>query len=444
MGVKLGKFGTAHGTLYRRKGKNGKEGGCWYAQWMRNGKRYQVSTKTADKEEARRILGELTKDFNVGDEAAIRETVRNNLEKARAGRLPLAGAFDTFLAKTSERLAETTLATNRSRFNVFLAWMERNRPETKFADALTPADAGDFLNAATKDKSDKTFNDYRAFLSQIWKSLVKFNLADTNPWTLIDRRKGVKQIEHEAFDEEKLSRLLAASDGEMRVLFLVGIYTGLRLKDAVLMKWRQVDFRRGEIEAKPFKTAKYKTEVKISMTRPLADALMDAMSAAGAVRDSDYVMPELARRYERQPRGVTKSIQRIIRKAGFDTGEERDRGRTACRYGFHSLRHSFATIARAHGIPLSSVRDALGHKSEIMTLHYTRQTDEERRRDMAQFPAILPAAGTPAGLIPEKADGQGAEIAADSPAMRAFRAAVNSMTDNERGAALAFLQSLAH
>ena len=436
MGIKRGKYGTARGTLRKR-------GSIWYALWMHNGKRYQVSTKTADKNEARRILGELTKDFNAGDEAAIRETVRNNLEKARAGRLPLAGAFDTFLAKTSERLAETTLATNRSRFNVFLAWMEHNRPETKFADALTPAEAKDFLNAATKDKSDKTFNDYRAFLLQIWKSLVKFNLADTNPWALIDRRKGVKQVKHKAFHEDDLSRLLAATAGEMRVLFHVGIYTGMRLKDAVLLKWRQVDFRHGEIEAKPFKTAKYKTEVKITMTRDLADALMDAMSAAGAVSDSDYVMPKLAQRYERQPRGVTKSIQRIIRKAGFDTGEERDRGRTACRYGFHSLRHSFATIARAHGIPLSSVRDALGHKSEVMTSHYTEQTDEERRRDMAKFPAILPAADTPAGLIPEKADGQGAAVAADSPAMRAFRAAVNSMTAEERETARKILAGLA-
>lgn len=443
MGVKLGKFGTAHGTLYRRKGKNGKEGGCWYAQWMHNGKRFQVSTHTAVEKEARRILGELTKDFNVGDEAAIRETVRNNLEKARAGRLPLAGAFDTFLAKTSERLEETTLATNRSRFNVFLAWMERNRPETKFADALTPAEAIDFLNDITKDKSDKTFNDYRAFLLQIWKSLVEFNLADTNPWALIKRRKGVKQVKHKAFHEDDLPRLLAATDGEMRVLFNIGVNTGMRLKDAVLLKWRQVDFRHGKIEAKPFKTAKYKTEVEIIMTQDLANALMDAMSAAGAVSDSDYVMPELAHRYERQPRGVTKSIQRIIRKAGFDTGEERDRGRTACRYGFHSLRHSFATIARAHGIPLSSVRDVLGHKSEVMTSHYTEQTDEERRRDMAKFPAILPAADTPAGLIPEKADGQGAQVAADSPAMRAFRAAVNSMTAEERETARKILAGLA-
>ena len=434
---------NGRGTLFKR-------GKTFYAVWMRNGQRFQVSTHKTTRPEAEAVLAELTADFAPDNEVKILETVKAKLETARRGRLPLGEALNAFLEdRTKEPLAETTLYAHRRRFRALVEWMAKNRPEVEFAEDITLADARAFIKAATEGKTNKTFNDYRALLMQIWDTLIKRNAADTNPWKLIDRRERLSVTRRE-LDAEGLARLVAAADGEMRLLFLIGIYTGLRLKDAALLQWRQVDLRRGFIQATPAKTARHGTTVLIPIVEPLRNALAAAMGADAAIDGEAFVCPDLAIRYNRFPKGVSIAVQRTFRKAGFDTAEDTGKATRACVYGFHSFRHTFVSMAFAYGIPMPIVQAIVGHTNAAMTRHYLHIAPEELARAMEKFKAIT--ALTPAGLIADGAQAaqNGAEAAQGAqgkagrtlPRSRAFKAFVDAFSRlpaAERAAAVEYI-----
>ena len=411
--MKAGKYGTAKGTLWKR-------GRYYYAVWIHNGQRYQVSTKKKTQREAAAVLAELTADFAFDDEARILATVKSKLEVARRDRTAIADALQVFLDEIGDNaLADTTLSHHRGRFAAFVEWVRAARPEVRYADEVTLKDAQGFLAEVTRGRTAKTFNDYRALMMQVWDALARARAVEVNPWKEVKRRERVSVSRHE-MDARELARLVETAEGEMRLLFIVGIYTGLRLKDAALLRWRQVDFKRGFVKATPAKTARHGTEVLIPMVEPLRAALSDAMTAAGAVKGADHVMPELAAVYVKSDSALSNRIQAVFQRAGFETAEDAGYERKACAYGFHSLRHSFVSLAFEYGIPLPIVQAIVGHTNAAMTRHYLHISPGELAAAMSRFKAIPAAALTdapadaterPAGRV--QGDG-GAEIPADA------------------------------
>lgn len=55
----------------------------------------------------------------------------------------------------------------------------------------------------------------------------------------------------------RMARVCGSVTGEMRLLFAVGIYTGLRLGDCAMMEWGSIDLGRNRIMTIPRKTARH-------------------------------------------------------------------------------------------------------------------------------------------------------------------------------------------
>jgi integrase len=67
--------------------------------------------------------------------------------------------------------------------------------------------------------------------------------------------------------------------------------------------------------------------------------------------------------------------------------EERDLTLTECAdvealsgIGFHSMRHSFISRAAELGIPVSTIKDQVGHMSDEMTDHYIHIAEQAQRK----------------------------------------------------------------
>jgi integrase/recombinase XerD len=75
---------------------------------------------------------------------------------------------------------------------------------------------------------------------------------------------------------------------------------------------------------------------------------------------------------------VFRLVRRLARQAGIAGGE---------RLSPHSLRHAFATTARAEGVPLEDVQDAMGHADPRTTRRYDRD-----RHNLDRDPAYTIAA----------------------------------------------------
>ena len=76
---------------------------------------------------------------------------------------------------------------------------------------------------------------------------------------------------------------------EIRVIYYIGMFTGQRLKDCVLLQWQNVDMKNRRLWIKQFKTGK-------EVTIPMADELYDVLKEACSWKINQYVCPKSAAR----------------------------------------------------------------------------------------------------------------------------------------------------
>ena len=106
---------------------------------------------------------------------------------------------------------------------------------------------------------------------------------------------------------------------EIRVIYYLGMFTGQRLKDCVLLRWQNVDMKRKRISVKQFKTGK---EVMI----PMADSLFQVLKDALKWKINQYVCPNVAARYNKTDvhgknvgnNYVNLDVLRVIRWIGLE------------------------------------------------------------------------------------------------------------------------------
>ena len=179
---------------------------------------------------------------------------------------------------------------------------------------------------------------------------------------------------------------------EVRVIYYLGMFTGQRMKDCVLLHWSKINLDMNRIWVKQFKTGK---EVTIPIAPALREVLLEALEWKKS--DLDYVCPNVAMRYNKTNalgknvgnNLVNIDMLRVIRWIGLEPSVHvpgRDKKVTV--YGFHSLRHSFASYCAEAGVPQATVVSILGADSEIVTKYYTHVGDEAQKQAIAAVSGV--------------------------------------------------------
>jgi integrase len=185
---------------------------------------------------------------------------------------------------------------------------------------------------------------------------------------------------------EELAKVTADLTGEMRVLFALGIYTGLRLGDCVMMDWGSVDLVRRVIVTIPRKTARTGREVEI----PIHPVLFAILTETPSHHHTGRVLPETAALYERDDSAVSKQIRAIFERAGIETAKSVEGySRNVAAVGFHSLRHSFVSMMGNAGAPLALVQSIVGHSNPMMTAHYFHAKTDALSNAVKTLPALM-------------------------------------------------------
>ena len=427
-GRKAARRAKGSGTLERH-------GRTWRAVWTVDGKTFRRSTGTANERAAEDKLKEFTapyrlkmaarKDAKAAKDAEAKglDATANALTEAahekrvQAGRLavPLSKAWETFNASPRRTPVVPGLnSTYEARFDAFLAWAQKNRPGM-IGVADVDAEAADaFMRALRPTVAPKTYNDYRSLFSQMWTILdADAGLDGFNPWKDIKPLPKAPHLRRELTVEE-LARVVAPLTGEMRILFALGIYTGLRLGDCVNMTWGAVDLVRGFIQWMPRKTVRHGTIVRI----PLFPVLAAMLAETPPRSRKGFILPKLAEEYGRSRRYTSERVQKAFAQAGIVT--QRDTGRAnpkhkgstrkAVEVGFHSLRHTFVSLCANAGVPLHIVQAIVGHTQTAMTTHYFHVSDDALTGAIAPLPNVF----TPTAL-PPKTEPANADIVNDSP-----------------------------
>ena len=422
------------GTLELHHGK-------WRARWVvftPQGKQIR-RTKVLDaatRADARKALDALTGESGLmsaqNDLRRIKERiegVRAELQRVEDAKpaLALDDMFEAFERSPSrpQKSGRETMHQYELQVGRFVEWMAAHYPEAREMRQVSKEVAADFLSDLGKQVSPNTYNKYVALLRAIWRTMGEKARCTVNPWDGIARKMQSDGNGRRALTIEELTRVCSTLTGEMRVLFALGVYTGLRLGDCALMDWGTVDMARRVIVTTPRKTKKHKTVVEI----PLHPALFAILDETPARRRMGYIMPDMAATYERDTSAIAARIRRVFEAAGFETRAEIDGySNRVAKIGFHSLRHSFVSLMGNAGAPLALVQSIVGHSNPMMTSHYFHARTDALANAVGKLPAITD--GTPDADIIE------ADAVTTTPdtetRLQAFMAAFDALTADER------------
>lgn len=409
------------GCLYKRRGN------FWLEYW-RDGERTRIPLKDADgrnirtateaEEARRRVMGPLLAQNRV---EALRDvqaklvdaqTELATAEQAAAPGVRIVDAWDAYEASpTRPDSGESTLHQYSFQWGRFARWMASTHPEAATLRDVTPALAAAYArDLAGASIAPGTVNKHVALLRLVFRVLADAAGIAADPWARITTKKHTPKGRRELTTEE-LRRVCEGTTGEMRLLLALGLYTGLRLADVCTLRWAEVDFKRGMLCRVPAKTAR--TTGK-QVTIPLHPAVRAMLAEqAEAHGGAEYVLPDTAREYLARRDSITDRVQHHLWESGIDchapgTGSQIERdpegnpirnggGRVKVKHtgkravvavGYHSLRHSFVSLCREAGAPLSVVESLVGHGNPAMTRHYTHTSELEAARAVNALPSM--------------------------------------------------------
>ena len=384
------------GTVYQKE-----PNGVYYFRYQVNGARKAISLKTRNKQEA---VKEAEKHVPLL-QATSSEVIAAHVQYARNLATPeknllLSQAWDEY-EKSPDRATPATVSealAYKSTFLEFVAWV--NDPAVTLRDITGPmamryADSMRELNIAVSTHNRKLKRIRKVF------NVLKEYRGEENPFNSAvlyrkereEREQDVHRLSFTREQEEQLREVLdddrfkVMNKLEVKVVYYLGMYTGQRMKDCVLLRWSKINLEMRRIWVKQFKTGK---EVTIPIAPPLLEVLQVAL--AWKKSDADYVCPNVAVRYNKT-NAVGKNVGnnlvnidmlRVIKWIGLEpsvTVPGRDKKVTV--YGFHSLRHSFASYCAAAGVPQATVVSILGADSEVITRYYTHVGDDAQRQAIA-------------------------------------------------------------
>lgn len=368
------------GNLQREKS------GRWTMRVGINGKRYCRSTRTKDRDKAERILQRFLAPFGLGEH-----------------RLPLADVWNAYvLSPCRNELAPATLNAKRVIWMHFARWMEHYHLEVSDLAGVTADAIADYLAVIRTEVCASTYNSRVCVLREIFHNLAKKAGLEEDPWEGIRLRPDDCHSRRELTMDE-LRRLLDVAKkvakksgcGDWHNLFLIGIYTGLRLGDCCRLDWSSINMAQGIIQLVPQKTRRHAhgKPVTIPIHPALGSALIDTIEKSSNADNRTIltgpVLPVLSEMYRRARWQVSHEITRIFTAAHITTSIKIEgRKHRTPEATFHSLRHTFVSFAANAGVPLHIVQSIVGHESTAMTRHYYHENITALQQAVNAIPSL--------------------------------------------------------
>lgn len=269
-----------------------------------------------------------------------------------------------------------------------------------------------FLNKIAPEYAKNTLTNIHQVFNMMIREAVRDSYFKDNPIHDVNLPKKTKEKKVEELDEDlkdmnfwekeeiKLFLQVVSRKGRPRdlAMFLLLIYSGLRIGEAVALTWDKVDFKKSEIKVRytlfrekdlksNYELLSPKTESSIRnvpvppqvimQLRILKNVQEQVKSDVGELyKDEGFVfadnsgIPEPARNFNYR-------MATYIKKAGVT------------KITPHNLRHTYASLLFAAGIDLKEAQRRLGHSSSKTTLDvYSHVMRETKIESVIQFNAI--------------------------------------------------------
>ncbi|MFC0007582.1 tyrosine-type recombinase/integrase [Micromonospora siamensis] len=291
----------------------------------------------------------------------------------------------------NRRLSEHTRDAYRRDVATWLAWCDRRDLDPLRANFLDVNTYARELEATRGVRSGRpltpaTVARRLSALSSWYDFLVRLRAIDANPVAGADRPRIDR--DHSAtigLTPDEVDALLAAAEADAgptaarnRAAIALLADLGLRVGELISLDLTDLGAERGHRSVRFVgKGGRPRRRALTPGTAYAVDAYLSARAAAQGVPVAQLTGPLLVTasgaRLDRH--SVFRLVRRLAREAGIAAW---------AKLSPHSLRHAFATTARAEGVPLEDVQDAMGHADPRTTRRYDRD-----RHNLDRDPAYV-------------------------------------------------------
>ena len=360
----------------------------WYACiTLPTGKQRQFSTGLEDREE---VLAAAT----AAERAARRHDAAPHQLRAALDRIAEdfvpkddinPGPWLRAWAKSRKNeVAATSFSTYTSLMDEVAGWLAWR--EVRSFAALTTARITELRDWWAERNSPRTANNKLKILRAALNAAVAERRSENNPAARIPVLKAQKTARRE-FREAEIDILLPTLTGEWRAIFLLGLYTGQRLNDLAVLRWRNVD-----VAGKSIAFTAQKTGALVAL--PLMQPVIDALLTLPAGEDPDaLLLPEIAKL---SPGARSNQFRSLLAAVGLAPKVPKRRGRGQAKrthretqpLSFHSLRHTATSRLKAAGVSDAIARAVIGHESAAVSRQYTHLDMETLRKALEKMPSL--------------------------------------------------------
>ena len=322
----------------------------YWVRYTLGSKQHRRSLGVQDPVVARRVASQLEKDIILG------------VNEIPADKCPFADFRQRYIEYAKAHKRPKTVVTDKWAMDL----LQKHQP-IQLLNHLTPAKVEALKKKLLKaDFSPSSINIALRHLSSIFGTAVKWQLLDKNPFSKVPKIKTEQKLPR-FLTKDQIEDLLAVARSHGRdiyLVFLLGIYAGLRKNEIGHARWEWIDFDRKTITLSPhgdfhLKTSECRT---IPLHDKLDETLLQEKQPDGYIFFPDRTTYEGFYRYD-----FKKGFAAVCKEAGLDWVTP------------HTLRHTFASQLAIAGVSLYKISKWLGHSNFSTTQIYAhlQASDEE-------------------------------------------------------------------
>ena len=317
--------------------------------------------------------------------------------------------FEDYVEKRGVLLAPNSLSKHRGdmKNHIVPYFKKRN------INSITPGDILNFITGLRERQAYATTRSVLATMAKIWKYAYEVGIVgrdtyielfvDTTtkvrvPKLAKDRQAKLKQPE--VYTTAQIERFFSHAKQEGTVyyiLLLLCYYGGVRLSEALGLRWCDVDWSTGKItvhhqlvyDKNTHITHIGPTKSKVDRIFQAPPALLDALSVWQTEQEADR--RQAGRSYQnneeledRLDGGIVKGGNFILRDRNGELithskanhVRERIQKQTGEHFYFHALRHTVVSRLSGAGVPLKNISTFIGHADTRTTEQYYLGVDE--------------------------------------------------------------------